>query len=97
MCETKLNVVTHKMCDIPINTLSVTTQEALVRETVPGIAKWSNICIYPKDKYGWFIYLTPEVVFDEPNMPEDLLKVIRLAQKYDCDVICIDADASFEA
>ena len=54
----------------------------------------NEIVVYPKDEYGWFIYLSTEM-FEEINLmivPYDLIVCIQFALDNDCLWLCLDRD-----
>ena len=52
----------------------------------------TELVIYPKNGYGWFIYL--DKLIQQPNkLPKDLQDCIELAQQMNCTILCFDRDA----
>lgn len=57
--------------------------------------KMNGIVVYRKEEYGWFIFISEELVFDEDgckNFPEDLIACLKLAISLDCQWLCLDRD-----
>ena len=65
------------------------------------------LCVYPKDKFGYFIYLTPISRNNTPgenscrmsafldqskNIPEDLKNVLQFCCDAECGILCLDND-----
>lgn len=48
-----------------------------------------GLCVYDKAEYGYWIYIGS---LDEKNLPEDLRMCMELAQKNDCQWLCLDCD-----
>lgn len=57
----------------------------------------SDLAVYKKDNYGWFIYL-PESLPYRPlplfKTPEDLFRCMQVAIDMKCSVLCLDCDVS---
>ncbi len=51
------------------------------------------IC-YPKGEYGWFVYVSLELVKTDDTFPSDLLVCIKYARSLNCDWIAFDRDAT---
>lgn len=47
--------------------------------------------VYGKENYGYFIHV-PEDLEEYEEVPRDLLKCMLLAQKNDCEWLCLDCD-----
>ena len=55
----------------------------------------NNMCIsvYDKAEYGYWIYINPfDMLVYKSNIPEDLRMCMELAQKNDCQWLCLDCD-----
>lgn len=56
----------------------------------------NELVVYDKEGFGWFIYLGSEDLEEHLSyIPEDLVKVIRYAQNYNCKWLCLDGGASY--
>lgn len=65
------------------------------RETASYLEKEDHeeLIVYTKGEYGWFIYIGSEYLEEELEYaPEDLVQVIRFAQKQDCQWLVLDCD-----
>lgn len=49
-----------------------------------------KIVVYPKDEYGWFIYIMEEM--GAHALPADLQACIDLAKEHHCTMLCLDRD-----
>lgn len=52
----------------------------------------SDLIVFAKGEYGWFIsgeWIQEELI---PDIPEDLIKIVHLAQENECLWICLDRD-----
>lgn len=48
-----------------------------------------GIIMYPKGEYGWFIHVSEET---DEQVPADLAKVLKFAQKKNCAWLVLDRD-----
>lgn len=59
--------------------------------------KRSELVVYPKLDYGWFIYVDSEYIEDElQHIPEELANLIRIAKEQECTWLCLDCDGLIE-
>lgn len=49
-----------------------------------------DLTIYEKGKYGWIIYVDPEIA--GKKIPQDLSSVLKTAEKARCIWLCLDCD-----
>ena len=76
-----------KMLDISKTHITAETSDWLDKEV--DLAE--EITAYAKEGYGWFIVITPDDL-DNDNIPEDLMRCMKLAYKKKCHWLCIDQD-----
>lgn len=52
----------------------------------------TNLCVYDKTGFGWFVYAPSDI--DDPNgvVPDDLLDCLSVAKKCGCEWLCLDRD-----
>lgn len=74
----------YKMMVMSTGHISKTTANLLTEEAV-------GIIVYQKAEYGWFIVVT-DWKDSEEHIPEDLKECLSLAEKNDCDWLCLDCD-----
>lgn len=86
------NITIHKMLDVPTNELCVSSIESLEFASYCDTNPLTNLSVYKKQDYGYFIYLIKGWQNDVENIPKDLYKICQLAEKLECDIICIDRD-----
>lgn len=79
-----------KMLTLSTAHLTETTRNLLEKES-----EENNMCltVYDKATYGWFIYVAPNLLENNNNIPADLKRCIDLAHHYDCTILCLDCDA----
>lgn len=77
----------EKMLTISTFHISKRTAHLIGLEQIP-------LVIYPKDGYGWFLYLDLESCEKEElsSIPEDLWKIISFAKMQGCNWLCLDCD-----
>lgn len=59
---------------------------------------------YPKDEFGWFIYINKNLIYETengtkdlfPNVPDDLMDCMREAWANNCEWLCLDCDGPIE-
>ena len=49
-----------------------------------------DLTIYEKGKYGWIIYVDPEIA--GKKIPQDLSSILKTAEKAGCTWLCLDCD-----
>ena len=80
---------------LTISTAHISKETAQLLESAN--ANWvedeANIilAVYKKSDYGWFIFVDP-FCFDDRNIPNDLLKVIKFTKDNNCEWLCLDSD-----
>lgn len=54
----------------------------------------SEVILFPKGEYGWFIYvnLDENDNIENLNIPEDLSKLLTITAQEDCYWLCLDRD-----
>lgn len=78
---------------ITLSTIHITPDTAIRLEREVESLKM-GIILYPKDEFGWFIYIPeyfPECFGDE-RIPDDLKACMQLAKDNDCTWLCLDRD-----
>ena len=55
----------------------------------------AGMSVYEKGEFGWFIFVdhVVECFWYKDEIPEDLMRCIRLAQANHCEWLCLDRDA----
>lgn len=86
------NLEIQKILNLPTDMLSITSQEALITQTIPDYNKYIGLSVYEKTGCGWFVYLCDGWKDHQEDMPEDLYKTCLLAEKYECEILCFDKD-----
>lgn len=52
-----------------------------------------GIAVYPKDDYGWFLWIGPAEL---SLAPPDLRQCIEFARRHNCEWLCLDCDGLIE-
>lgn len=78
---------------LTISTAHITKETALLLDIcTDGVVREISNPVYSKGDYGWFIYIGCNDS-DDPFIPNDLRKCLKLAENNDCDWLCLDRDA----
>jgi len=81
-----------KMLTVSTAHISIETNNWLIRECNPSSA--TDITAYMKDDVGFFVYVPDLSQFIVQNIPEDLVKCMKLAYENGCSWLCLDCDGS---
>ena len=71
--------------------VSEQTRELLEESAYDGLGRdliYKGISVYEKGEYGWILFL----VSPGDSLPEDLARLVEIAEREGCDVISLDRD-----
>lgn len=76
-----------KVLTISTAHISAETEEQLCN----GDMDEAGLTVYEKGDFGYWIFIDPatEVLWHKDEIPEDLMRCIKLAQKNDCSWLCL--------
>ena len=86
----KMNMMNLSTACISENTADALNKQVFCKENM-------QLVIYPKDVYGWFIYIPTSKSIDSLEIPEDLKRCLNFAAKNGCELLCFDRDVEFDA